>query len=335
MRSAPLHGRMTTRRRLRTLITASRASSSEDEETKMEMMMRNKNGGFVRITSLSNGMVKRVVKLRTGSASARGEEGVAVLTSELALRDAHRAAAAGNGRIGIALLFLNEESGLLDDDDDDDDDMRALMEDARQLVMVSPNVLKKLTGLESVNSKSLCAVVEMPQRVSSSSSSSSSSLGDCWKGQVDKVLVLDAVQDPGNLGTLLRAAAAFGWCHVVLLQGCCDPFNDKAIRAGRGAQWALAPLGVGVHWEDLQKVIQQHRLRLVAADARGEDIQDFVSTQSCASGRWCLVLGSEGQGLSSTTRAQPGLSLVSIDMESSVESLNVACAGSILMHAMR
>ena len=126
-----------------------------------------------------------------------------------------------------------------------------------------------------------------------------------------------------------------------MLPGCCDAWNDKAVRAGRGAAWALAPLAFGARWDEIQYVIKKHRLRLIAADARGTDIREVISNASGESsghnqeGGWCLVLGSEGQGLSAATRAQPGLSLVSIAMENSVESLNVACAGSILMHAVR
>ena len=50
-----------------------------------------------------------------------------------------------------------------------------------------------------------------------------------------RVLVLDGVQDPGNLGTLVRTAAALAWDAVYLTDGCCDPFSDKAIRSSRGA----------------------------------------------------------------------------------------------------
>ena len=57
-----------------------------------------------------------------------------------------------------------------------------------------------------------------------------------------RLLVLEAVQDPGNLGTLLRTAAALLWDTVWLLDGCCDPYNEKALRAARGATFQV---GVG------------------------------------------------------------------------------------------
>ena len=72
---------------------------------------------------------------------------------------------------------------------------------------------------------------------------------------MERLLALEGVQDPGNMGTLLRSAAAFGWDGVHLLAGCCDPFNDKALRASRGAAFKV-PLSRG-GWTQLQQVGRQ------------------------------------------------------------------------------
>lgn len=57
--------------------------------------------------------------------------------------------------------------------------------------------------------------------------------------RVQRILVLEGVQDPGNLGTLIRTAAGLNWDSVFLLDGCCDPYNEKAMRAARGATFQV------------------------------------------------------------------------------------------------
>ena len=77
--------------------------------------------------------------------------------------------------------------------------------------------------------------------------------------QAGRVLVLDGVQDPGNLGTLLRTACAFGWGAALLLPGCCDPWNDKALRASKGAAFRL-PLWSAT-WPQLASLQARRRRR--------------------------------------------------------------------------
>ncbi|GIL51885.1 hypothetical protein Vafri_7793, partial [Volvox africanus] len=79
-----------------------------------------------------------------------------------------------------------------------------------------------------------------------------------------RLLVLDGVQDPGNLGTLARSALAFGWGGLFLLHGCCDPFNEKAVRASRGALLRL-PLAAG-SLEELRDAAREAELLLLSAD---------------------------------------------------------------------
>jgi RNA methyltransferase, TrmH family len=78
-----------------------------------------------------------------------------------------------------------------------------------------------------------------------------------------RVLVLDRVQDPGNLGTLLRNAEALSWDAVYLLDGCCDAFNEKAVRAARGAMFTVS-VGKGT-WEQFRTRAQPSSMLLLAA----------------------------------------------------------------------
>ena len=131
----------------------------------------------------------------------------------------------------------------------------------------------------------------------------------------DKILVaLDAVQDPGNVGTIVRLAAAFD-AAVALLPGCADPFSPKAIRASAGAILNVPIAGVTV-----QQLLESRRL-LLYADMGGETKPPAKSA--------ILVLGSEGGGVSEEIRkhGKP----IGIKTSGRVESLNVAAAAAILL----
>lgn len=261
----------------------------------------------------------------------------------------------------------------------------------QRVFLVTDAVMKKLAGVENVGKVDVVAELRMP----------------AWtdfitRGRpVERLLALDGVQDPGNMGTLVRTALALGWDGVFLLPGCCDPFNDKALRASRGSALRL-PLMRG-NWGDLEQVVGTHQLRWLAACPEGEPLVPgqtdpgpwvlqeevpvltaelghnkdngpgrlggreslegkpsppggaaFEQANGKGSAAWvqeeqaevrdgavdsqgpcravCLVLGSEGQGLSSEAlgRCQP----VSVPMLGAMESLNVAVAGGILMFMM-
>lgn len=137
----------------------------------------------------------------------------------------------------------------------------------------------------------------------------------------DRLLVLDGVSDPGNLGTLLRTCLALGWEGVYFLPGCADPFNDKVLRASKGALFQL-PYEQG-SWEKLKSF----PLEILGADLEGDLPENVLS------GKMMLILGNEGQGLSSQSRSL--CRKVKIPMKLNVESLNVASAGAILMYVLR
>ncbi|KAL8109210.1 hypothetical protein AgCh_025342 [Apium graveolens] len=158
-----------------------------------------------------------------------------------------------------------------------------------------------------------------------------------WFPSPHRVLVLDGIQDPGNLGTLLRSAMAFGWGGVFLLPGCCDPFNDKALRASRGASFQLPVVsGDWIHLEALKNELQ---MKILAGHPADDDNHKSVTllsrmfADSLADKKICLVLGSEGNGLSKKSRQEA--ELVAIPMTGEFESLNVSVAGGILLYMLQ
>ena len=146
-----------------------------------------------------------------------------------------------------------------------------------------------------------------------------------------RVLMLEAVQDPGNVGTLLRSAAAFGFDAVLLGPGCAAPFSPKVLRASMGAAGRL-PLGV---CRDLEGAIGELRARgvccLAAALYRARPLDE---AGRCFPGGVCVVIGSEGQGLRRETVAACDAA-VRIPMTDRVESLNAGVAGSVLLWHFR
>ena len=149
--------------------------------------------------------------------------------------------------------------------------------------------------------------------------------------QGGRLIALDGVQDPGNVGTLLRSAAAFGFDGVLLSKGCAAPFAPKTLRASMGAAGRLPVAPV----QDLPQALQQLRARgvvcLAAALYHSRPLDE--APQSYPDGL-CAVIGSEGQGLTDAA-VQACDMAVRIPMTDLVESLNAGVAGSVLLWHFR
>ena len=146
-----------------------------------------------------------------------------------------------------------------------------------------------------------------------------------------RILALEAVQDPGNVGTLLRSAAAFGFDAVLLGPGCAAPFSAKVLRASMGAAGRL-PLGVCADLPAALGALRGRGVACLAAALYKARPLDAVGTQF--PGGVCVVIGSEGQGLSDAAIAACSAA-VRIPMTDRVESLNAGVAGSILLWHFR
>lgn len=141
------------------------------------------------------------------------------------------------------------------------------------------------------------------------------------------ILVVDQLQDPGNLGTLIRTADAIGAAGVVLLEPCVDPFDIKTIRGTMGSLFTM-PFTRQPHLATLLPYLNARGYRLVGADGRqGQTVWHSQALQ----GAVALVLGNEARGLSE--EVQPYLAdYVSLPLRGQAESLNVAVAGGTLMY---
>lgn len=174
---------------------------------------------------------------------------------------------------------------------------------------VTEAILQKISGMTSP--EGVVAEIRMPH------------LGSL--DEAHYVLGLDGISDPGNMGTLLRTALALGWETIYFLPGGCDPFNEKVLRAARGAHFKLTLVKGTV--EHLQQWIQSQEVQALVADIRGISPQQV----SFAAHR-VLILGNEAQG--ATEAVKHFCTSVSIPMPGEMESLNVAVAGGILLYLL-
>ena len=141
------------------------------------------------------------------------------------------------------------------------------------------------------------------------------------------VVIAAGLQDPGNLGTLMRSAEAFGATGMILLPGTVSQWNAKALRASSGSAFRMPVVSLTA--ENAFAALHAHGVRTIAAVARdGESEADLRGPSA-------LLLGNEGSGLPSDLIAQAD-ARVTIPFTGAVESLNAAIAGSIFLYeAMR
>lgn len=136
-------------------------------------------------------------------------------------------------------------------------------------------------------------------------------------------LILDRIQDPGNVGTLIRSALAFGFNDIYLIDSA-DAYNEKVIRSSVGAV-----LSTNIHKISLEDLIKEKREiaeNFIVADMVGEKLKDFKKKK----GRIALIVGNEGAGVCDELINISNIKL-SIPMTNKIESLNAGVAGSIIM----
>ncbi len=138
----------------------------------------------------------------------------------------------------------------------------------------------------------------------------------------NQVFLLDGIQDPGNVGTIIRIADAVQAQAVVLGHGCADPFSDKVVRAAMGSLFHLPVL-------ELSLVDAIRRLRTSGYTTLAADLEGTPYYSLEISDRIAIVLGSEGQGISEHVKQEIDR-LVTIPMPGNAESLNVSVAAGIL-----
>jgi TrmH family RNA methyltransferase len=174
-----------------------------------------------------------------------------------------------------------------------------------------------LSASDTENPQGVLVVAERP----------AAALGTLAPGPAARYLVLDGVQDPGNVGTLLRTSAALGAQATLVLPGTVDPWNAKVVRSAVGIQFRHPTIECTE--ADLVSFLQRHGVTLWGADAAGADVASLAPPA-----RLAIAVGNEGAGLKASVR-DACTGLVALPMAPGVDSLNVAVAAGIILFASR
>ena len=144
--------------------------------------------------------------------------------------------------------------------------------------------------------------------------------------RVPIALVLAGLQDPGNVGSAIRSAAAFGAGGVVAIDGSANPFGWKALRGAMGGTFRL-PVASSGTLQEVVSAARDQRVRIVAAVPRGGTPLSRLDLNEPTA----LILGAEGTGVSEPTLAA-AQATVTIPMQPPIESLNVAVAAALILY---
>jgi RNA methyltransferase, TrmH family len=184
-------------------------------------------------------------------------------------------------------------------------------------VAVAPDtLLRAVSGTE--NSQGVIALVKPPEW----------RLEQLFRG-CPLVLVLNGLQDPGNCGTIVRAAEAFGATGVIFLKGTANPFNPKTLRASAGSLFRV-PFLYSMDPALARAALQQNRVELYAGVPARDGVRPLVETDLSA--RCALIVGNEARGVGGELR------LAALDVAIptvGVESLNAAVAAGIMLYEAR
>nr|WP_239587097.1 RNA methyltransferase [Bacillus ectoiniformans] len=184
--------------------------------------------------------------------------------------------------------------------------------DGVEMTMVTQDVADSLASTETTQSIfALCRKPELPEVL-----------------KEGNYLLIDAVQDPGNIGTMIRTADAAGMAGVVLGTGCADPYNPKVLRSAQGSHFHL-PIFI----QPLNETIQE--LKEKDIPVYGTSLQRAVDYREAGKGsQFALLVGNEGSGVSEELLNQTTGNLY-IPLYGQSESLNVAVAAGVLLYHLK
>lgn len=177
-----------------------------------------------------------------------------------------------------------------------------------QPVIVTTSIMKKISN--TVTPQGVLALVKQPE---------------CRHEVSEKALVLDNISDPGNMGTIIRTAAACDYETLILID-CADPYSPKSVRSSMGGIFFVNI--ISLTRAEFYEFMKNNPINLITADMSGEDVFNF---KNC--GKFALVLGNEANGVGRDIKEMSDY-CISLPMSEKMESLNVAVSAGILMYIL-
>lgn len=189
------------------------------------------------------------------------------------------------------------------------------------------NLIKEIISLDESLNADYYVTTEIMKKISTQVSISKR-VAVCFKKKEleigSKLLILDGIQDPGNLGTIIRSATAFGFKDIILSEDSVDLYNEKVIRASEGMIFNINILRRNLSIF-LDSIKNNYTIYITDVE-NGKNICDIKNIKNIA-----LVIGSEGQGVKESIKSYANY-FIKIQMDSTCESLNAGVAASILMY---
>ncbi len=249
--------------------------------------------GLRKIESQQNARVKEL--------RASLQRGVKTDRSRIAIEGEHLLQEAMLGGLRIRTIFVRSGSEKL---------LPARIPDNAEVLRLSPKVFQSAVSTE--HPQGIAAIVDAPEFQFEQTLRS-----------IPLLIIAGALQDPGNLGALVRSAEAFGATGFILLPGTVSLWNSKTLRASSGSAFRLPVLAMTA--DEAFATLRAKSVPVFAAVARGGD------TQADFSGPTALLLGNEGAGLPDDWLSKVDRQ-ITISCPGAVESLNAAVAGSVLLY---
>ena len=175
--------------------------------------------------------------------------------------------------------------------------------------IVSNTIMKKLSDMESI--PKVIGIVKIKEEK---------------RKFGNRILILDDIQDPGNLGTIIRSSVAFSVSDIILGMGCVDLYNDKVIRSSQGMIFHI-----NVVRGDLKEILLE--LKNDGYLILGTNVKDGEDVSTIITSKYALVMGNEGNGVKKEIQEMCDKNIY-IDMDDSCESLNVGVATSIILYEL-
>ena len=142
----------------------------------------------------------------------------------------------------------------------------------------------------------------------------------------DNIVIMDGISDPGNMGTILRTCSWFGFYNIMTTHNSVELFNPKTVRSGMGAHFHMEK----IYKDSIENIIsflEKNKYEIIASDLKGKSLKKY----STKNNKWALILGNEAHGISKKS-IDSANTIINIDGEKTMESLNVAEAASIIIH---